>query len=138
MRPFCACRLHTVLDAVKYRNIIIFQMTCSLALTIALEILPDRSSSAMSSMSTCDVGIFGSNRDPSPVSCQVVRAGSSPQKAGLLVLNWSLTLAEARAADSSGIYLFQIPSTDSSRVYLSQPPSTSPHRQHLPIPLSFV
>jgi len=43
------------------------------------------------------------------LSCQVVRVGSSPQKAGFLVLNWSLTLAKARAdADSSGIYLFQI------------------------------
>jgi hypothetical protein len=39
----------------------------------------------------------------------VVLAGSSPQKAGFLVNNWSVILAEARADN------------DRSRVYLSQP-----------------
>ena len=41
----------------------------------------------------------------------MIRAGSSPQKAGVLVHNWPLTLAEARADTCN----------DRSRVYLSQP-----------------
>jgi hypothetical protein len=44
-----------------------------------------------------------------PLSSRVVLAGSSPQKAGFLVNNWSVILAEARADN------------DRSRVYLSQP-----------------
>jgi hypothetical protein len=44
-----------------------------------------------------------------PLSGRVVLAGSSPQKAGFLVYNWSVTLAEARADN------------DRSRVCLSQP-----------------
>jgi hypothetical protein len=40
---------------------------------------------------------------------QIPVAGSSPQKAGFLVNNWSVILAEARADN------------DRSRVYLSQP-----------------
>jgi hypothetical protein len=46
-----------------------------------------------------------------PLSCRVVLASSSPQKAGFLVHNWSVTLAEALADN------------DRSRVYLPQPPS---------------
>ena len=69
--------------------------------------------------------VFGINK---PLSCRVVLVGSSPQKAGFLVHNWSVTLAEARADN------------DRSRVYLPQPPSiwiNASHCQALRATLTF-
>ena len=41
-----------------------------------------------------------------PLSSRVVLVGSSPQKVGFLVYNWSVALAEARDdSDSSRVYL---------------------------------
>jgi hypothetical protein len=41
-----------------------------------------------------------------PLSSRVVLVGSSPQKVGFLVYNWSVALAEARAdSDRSRVYL---------------------------------
>ena len=56
-----------------------------------------------------------------PLSCRVVLAVSSPQKAGFLVHKWPRTLAEARAdIDSSRVYLsnHQVPTRYCLSIFL--------------------
>jgi hypothetical protein len=77
-------------------------------LNLSMRQLITHLASRIPAISSCMYLLVGINK---PLSCRVVLAGSSSQKARSLIHNWSAALAEARA------------DSDRSRVYLSQPPS---------------
>ena len=89
--------------------------------------------SGSSARALTDFLVFGINK---LLACMAVLAGSSPQKAGFLVHNWSVSLAEARAdRDRARVYFPQTLSMVASGTLIICPQIFSPSTlYHLALP----